>query len=91
MTHKKSKIASIELQDDFDISRYQKREYFILHIKNVSKETQLKFHQLKNHFVTCEIYHQKLVYIGHVSIRDMTEYYEETGVQNIAITVCFEA
>jgi len=57
----------------------------------MSKETHYKFYRLKNHFVNCDIHHKKLTYFVHVSIRDVSEDYEETNTLNISIKVCFEA
>jgi len=90
MAHSKCKIGSIELQDNFDM-RLKKREHFILHIKNISKETCYKFYRLKNHFVNCDIAHEKLTYLGHVSIRDVSVYHEKTDTLSISMKVCFEA
>lgn len=90
LTHIKCKIGSIELQDNFDVY-LKKREYFVLHVKNISEESHYKFHQLKNHFVNCDISNEKLTYLGHVSIRDVTTYHEEPNTLSISIKVCFEA
>ena len=90
LTHHKSKIGSIELPDNFDVN-LKKREYFVLYVKNISKETHYKFYRLKNHFVNCDITHEKLTYLGHVSIRDVTIPDEGTRELSISIKVCFEA
>ena len=90
LTYNKCKIGSIELQDNFDV-HLKKREYFVLYLKNISKETWCKFYRLKNHFVNCDITSEKLTYLGHVSIREVSEYPEETHTPSINIKVCFEA
>ena len=90
MTNIKCKIASIELQDNFDVY-LKKREFFILNVKNISKEIHYKFYRLKNHFVNCNITHEKLTYFGHVSIRDVDIYDRNIPALNVSIKVCFEA
>lgn len=90
MIHTKCKIAGIELEDNFSLN-LEKRTHFILDIKNTSKETCSKFYRLRNHFVNCEIFHEKLIYVGHVSIRDTSEYDETTDVFSFSVKVCFEA
>jgi len=90
LVHTKCKIGSIELQDNFDVD-LKKREYFVLYVKNISKETHYKFYLLKNHFVNCDIIHEKLTYLGHVSIRGVSDYYEETYPLSISIKICFES
>jgi len=86
----KCTIGGIELHDNFDVY-LKKREYFVLHVKNISKEKQYKFYRLKNHFVNCTIFHEKLTYVGHVSIRGISTYDEETDALSISVEVCFEA
>lgn len=90
LTHIKCKIGSIELQDNFDVY-LKKREYFVLNVKNMSEDIHYKFYRLKNHFVNCNIHHEKLTYLGHVSIRDVNLYHEEIPATSISIKVCFEA
>ncbi len=90
LTNIKCKIGSVELQDNFDVY-LKKREYFVLYVKNISKEKHYKVYRLKNHFVNCDITHEKLTYLGHVSIRDVSIPYEDTNTLTISIKVCFEA
>jgi hypothetical protein len=90
MIHTKCKIAGIKLEDNFLLC-LEKRAYFILDIKNTTKEIYFKFYRLRNHFVNCEIFHEKLIYVGHVSIRDISEYSETPDVFSFSVKVCFEA
>lgn len=90
LDHTKCKIGRIVLQDNFDVYHLKKREYFVLHVKNISKELLYKFYRSQNRFVNCEIYHEKLAYMGHVSIRDIHIYDEETDTLSISVKVCFE-
>ena len=90
MTYTKCKIAGTTIQDNFDVY-LEKREFFILNVKNTSKEIRYKFYRLRNHFVTCEIHHEQLNYVGHVSIRDVETYDKERDTLNISFKVCFEA
>lgn len=90
LEHTKCKIASIILADNFDI-HLEKREYFVLSIKNVSREIFLKFFRLRNHFVNCSICHENLVFMGHVSIRGVEILGEENDPLNLNVKVNFEA
>lgn len=90
LAYTKCKIGSIKLQDNFDVY-LKKREYFVLSVKNISEETYYKFYRLKNHFVNCDITNEKLTYLGHVSIRDVSGHTEETHTLGISMKVCFEA
>lgn len=90
MIYSRCKIARIELEGNFSLC-LEKRVYFILDVKNTTKETHFKFYRLRNHFVNCEIFHEKLTYVGHVSIRDISEYDETTNVFRFSVKVCFEA
>ena len=90
LEHTKCKIATILLADNFDI-HLKKRDFFVLSTKNISKEISHKFLRLRNHFVNCEIYHENLVFIGHVSIRGVEIWGEENDSLNLSVKVCFEA
>lgn len=86
----KCKIGSIELQDNFDIF-LKKREYFVLHVNDMPKALVHKFYRLRNHFVNCNIHHEKLTYFGKISIRGVSTRNETELTSEISIKVCFEA
>ena len=90
MNQNNCKIGSIDLQNNFSISHFEKRIGFILNIKGVSIETHYKFSRLINHFVNCDIKHEKLTYSGHISIRTVSGFDEGSYPQNIMVWVYFE-